>query len=221
MTKWRGIPTNETPRFEDKAITIVNRLGQKSMKLPRIDDEKRFAGFPGLAGTAEEIASYVTSCLYYVEPFAGTAKVLQEIIKRCKKPDNDLFIHEVVLNDRSLFVHNWLEEEFTNGEVITNLDFVECFERWNGPDTFFLFDGPWNKGFYNQPFAYFDRKSVREYDEKIVELCRKCRGKFIITSKENNKTFLKSGFKNKVIKSKYVVCGKYPKVLMTHNLEGI
>ena len=54
--KWRGIETTQEAINENKAVTIVNRLGQKSISLPRIDDGKRWAGYPGLAGTAKKIA---------------------------------------------------------------------------------------------------------------------------------------------------------------------
>lgn len=44
---------------ENKAKTIINRLGQKSISLPRISDDKRLRGYPGLAGTDSKIAKYI------------------------------------------------------------------------------------------------------------------------------------------------------------------
>ena len=77
VEKWRGIKTTQKRINENKPKTIINRLGQKSLSLPRIDDKKRWAGYPSLAGTARKIAKLIPKCKYYIEPFAGTAKVFQ------------------------------------------------------------------------------------------------------------------------------------------------
>jgi site-specific DNA-adenine methylase len=212
-TKWRGISTTQKRIHEKEAITTINRLGQKSISLPRIDDKKRWAGYPALAGTAQEIANMIQSCKYFVEPFAGTAKVYQELIKI-----KETKIEHYILNDTSDFIYKWLIREFHDATV-TNEDFTKCIARWDSPETFFLLDPAWNKPFYLQKFSSFNRKSVGAYYEEVIELCKKMQGKFIIASREENTLIQNSGFKNRTIKSKYVVSGHYPRVLLTSNLE--
>lgn len=207
--KWRGIKTTQIPKYEGQAKTVINRLGQKSITLPRIDDEKRWAGYPGLAGTARKIAKLVPKSKYYIEPFAGTAKVFQEL------SFNPNF---TILNDKSKFITDWLKKEFQNINI-WSLDFKECIYKFSDmKDAFFLIDPPWYKSYYDQQFSSFNRESVREYDEEIIELCKKIKGKFIITTRKENKIMLNSGFNHKTVKSEYVVCGKYPEVLLTSNL---
>ncbi len=208
--KWRGIPTTQKHIHEKKALTIINRLGQKSISLPRIDDAKRLAGFPGLSGTAKNIAKLIPKCKYYVEAFAGAAKVYQELPKsRYKK---------AILNDKSTFVNDWLKKEFKD-PIITKVDFTNCIKKWDSKDTVFLFDYPWFKSFYLQKFAFFDRLQVLDYDDEVLELCHKLKGKFIITTRKENVRMLRSGFNHTKIKSIYPVSGKYPRVLITTNLK--
>lgn len=205
-------------------VTIVNRFGQKSLSLPRIDDRKRWAGYPGITGVSRKIAKLVPKTLIdYVEPFAGTAKVYQEL-KNLKGVD----IEHFVLNDKSTFIYEWLRKEFATKHrmfvyygdtIVTKQDFVKCFKEWDSKNSFFLIDPPWYKTYYDQTFSHFDRDSVKEYDKQVLEICERLRGKFIITTRKENKIMLNSRFTNKLIKSEYVVSGKYPKVLITTNLE--
>jgi len=213
-TKWRGIKTTSRAINEIQAKTIINRLGQKSISLPRITDDKRWAGYPGIAGVARKIAKLIPNCLTYVEPFAGTAKVFQELAKR-----NDVSIGQVVLNDKSRFIYNWLKREFGYDVYVTREDFVKCIKRLDSNKTFYLIDQAWFKSYYDQKFSCFDRESVKAYDEEVLDLCNHLKGKFIITTRKENKRMLNSGFHNKLIKSEYVVSGKYPRVLITTNLE--
>jgi len=206
--KWRGIRTTAEEINEEEAVTVTNRLGQKTISLPRITDDKRWAGFPGLAGTAKKIAKMVPKCDYYVEPFAGTAKVFQELPKSK--------YNVAVLNDKSEFVREWLEREFDN--IIRSYDFTTCINMFDFEDTFFLIDPPWNKSYYDQKFSCFDRKNINEYYEDLLEMCNKMKGKFIITTRKENKMMLNSGFKNTLVESIYAVSGKYPKVMVTTNL---
>ena len=208
--KWRGIPTTQKHINEKKAITIINRLGQKSISLPRIDDGKRLAGFPGLTGTAKAIAKLIPKCKIYVEPFAGAAKVYQELSKSKYKL--------AILNDKSTFVNDWLKQEFKEA-TITKVDFTTCIKKHDSKDTFFLIDGPWFKSFYLQKFSYFDRVRVLDYDDEIIKICKKMKGKFIITSRKENVRMLRSGFNKKLVKSIYPVSGQYPRVLVTTNLK--
>lgn len=216
--KWRGIETTQTEINEDAAVTIVNRLGQKSISLPRIDDKKRWAGYPGLAGTAKKIAKLIPSSItttrsLYVEPFAGTAKVYQELVKW-----NSLWNGQSVLNDTSKFVTKWLKREFP-AATVTKLDFLKCIKKYDSEQTIFIIDPPWVKSYYMQKFSSFNRDTVKDYSQEIVEACKSIKGKFIITSREENIAFKKAPFRHKTIKSIYVVSGKYPKVLLTHNLD--
>lgn len=206
----RGIPTNTDAKNELVAKTITNRLGQKSVTLSRIDDGKRFAGYPGLSGVAKKIARIVPECFFYVEPFAGTAKVYQELsISRFVKP---------ILNDKSQFICDWLRNEMCLANV-TSDDFSHCIQKYDSNSTVFVIDQPWFKSFYNQDFSCFDRKTVKEYDEEILSLCRSIKGKFIITTRKENIRMLNSNFNKYLVESIYVICGKYPKTLVTTNIN--
>lgn len=220
--KWRGIQTTQKRKNENKPITIINRLKQKSISLPRIDDRKRWAGYPGIAGIAPRTARLIPLDLkYYVEPFAGTAKVYQEFMKLRYRVESDMKLREftAVLNDKSKFVYNWLKNEFSYGTVITNEDFIECIKRWDTTKTIFVIDHPWYQTYYDQKFSCFDRKNIKQYDEQVLELCHKMKGNFIITTRKENKTMLNSGYYHYLVQSEYVVSGKYPKVLLTTNLQ--
>ena len=180
-----------------------------------IDDKKRFAGFPSLAGTARLIAKLIPRCSYYVEPFAGTAKVYQELVKKSYFKDSYC---DPILNDRSGFIRGWLRKEFPSA-LVTADDFIDCVIMWDSEYSFFLFDQPWNESFYDQSFSYFNRESVADYDREILELCEKMKGKFIITTRKENKRMIDSRFPNKLIRSEYILSGRYPKVMITTNLR--
>lgn len=209
--KWRGINTTQKKINESNPITIINRLKQKSISLPRIDDNKRWAGYPSLAGTAKTISKLIPKSRYYVEAFAGTAKVYQEL------PTTKYLC--AVLNDKSNFIYKWLRREFKNNDFtfITKLDFINCIKTWDGYNTVFLFDMPWHKSYYDQTFSYFNRKDVKQYDNDLLKICNKIEGKFIITTRKENQRMLQSKFNNYLIQSEYVLCGKYPKVMLTTN----
>jgi hypothetical protein len=216
--KNRGIRYTEEPIGEDEPVTTINRFGQKTLHLPRITDDKRFAGYPGLTGVSRKIASLIPKCKYYVEPLAGTAKVWQ-----AARPLASFKPKRIILNDTSLFVTQWLCREFPKKDYpeleITSEDFLYCIIQNDSEDTFFLIDQPWNKSFYKQGFSSFNRESVSCYDEDVLALCRNMKGKFIITTKPDNRRMLNSGFTNMIIESEYTVCGRYPKTLITTNMD--
>lgn len=224
--KWRGIPTSIEPKNELKPKTITNRLGQLSISLPRIDDKKQWAGFAGLSGTAKKIAGLIPDHDYYIEAFAGVGRVMQELIKM--KPDHS----GIVLNDKSKFVYEWLMTNFKDKVLaITNDDFIACVKLWDSKRAFFLFDPPWSKSLYDQPFACFNRDSTNEYDSQIISLCSgiphknfnkegyKIEGDFMIASRKENMRMVRSGFNHILVKSIYPMSGHYPKVLITTNLK--
>lgn len=214
ITKWRGIPTTSIKKHEDKAITKINRFNQKTIKLPRIDDQKRWAGYPGITGISKKLALLIPRSFLYVEPFAGTAKVFQEIFRI----NTNWKLQKFILNDKSKFVYEWLKKELDwDNTTILNLDFKEVIQTFDDLDTIFVIDQPWFRGSYKQDFSCFDRDSIKDYDNEIIALCKKIEGKFIITTRKENKIMLQSGFNNYLLESEYVVCGKYPKVLLTTN----
>lgn len=212
--KWRGIKTNPIPRHEEKFKTITNRFGQKSITLPRIDDEKRWAGYPGNTGISRILAKIIPDCKIYVEPFAGTAKVFQAILQQ-----NSHHIEKFILNDKSPKVAKWLKKEFKFDDVkITCTDFKHCIKKYDSKDTVFLIDHPWFESYYDQIFSLFDRENVASYDKEVIEICKTIKGKFFITTRKENKRMQKSGFTNFLMKSEYAVSGKYPDVMITTNL---
>src|SRR3990172_3743608 len=214
--KDRGIPYTSEKIAEDLPVTIINRYGQVSIHLPRIDDAKRWAGYPGLTGISRRLAAFIENLnpmTTYCEPFAGAAKVYQALDKKHGK------FYRYILNDKSDFIYGWLKSQFTKKNIIvSNLDFGLCILKWDSEKTLFVIDPPWNKSYYLQTFSCFDRNSVKEYDEQVLELCRKLKGKFIITTRRENKIMLNSEFNHKLMTSEYAVSGKYPKVLLTTNL---
>ena len=214
VEKWRGIKTTQKRINEKNPVTIVNRLGQKSLSLPRIDDKKRWAGYPSLAGTARKIAKLIPKCKYYIEPFAGTAKVFQMLEKN--HPNKYEY---TILSDTSKFIYKWLNKEMNLNTIILNMDFKNTVEYWNKHNSVFLLDPPWNKSYYAQSFSSFNRKSVKDYDLEVLELCRKIKGKFIITTRKENTRMLNSEFNNYLIESEYILCGKFPKVMLTTNIK--
>lgn len=205
----RGISTTLKRKFEKKPKTVKNRFGQLTLSLPRIDNNKRWAGFAGLSGTANEIASLIPRSKIYCEPFAGKSCVFQELKNKQYRT--------AILNDTSPFIRKWLHENFS--ARITAYDFKECMQRFDSKETFFLIDPPWYKSYYDQSFSSFNRKSVNEYQDKILELCHQIKGKFIITTRKESIRMLRSGFNHKTITSTYVLSGHYPKVLLTSNLR--
>jgi site-specific DNA-adenine methylase len=212
----RGIRTNPTPRFEDEPVTITNRLGLKSFSLPRIDDKKRFAGYPGITGISRKLARIIPDCDIFCEPLAGSAKVFQAILQQ-----NTHKINQFVLNDKSKFITKWLKREFKFDDVkITSTDFAYCIKKYDSKSTVFVIDQPWFQSFYDQSFSYFDKENVAAYDREILELCKSIKGKFFITTRRENTRMKNSGFRNLFIQSEYVVMGKYPRVLITTNVSG-
>jgi len=179
------------------------------LSLPRIDDKKRFAGYPGLTGWSKQLASLVPSCKFYVEPFAGMAKVYQELDKSR--------IQYCILNDKAKPLTKILKKLFPESNV-TNTDYSYCIKKYDTAETFFLIDAPWYENYYAQGFSSFTEKKIKNYDEKILDLCKNITGKFIITSKEK-KIFKNSGFTNKKLKGIYPVCGNYPELFITTNLS--
>jgi len=210
IDKWR----TTTTRGEDKAITILNRHKQKSISLPRFDEGKRLCGYAGLAGTAKSLSKLIPTCVNYVEPFAGTVKVFQEL-------DVNKYTY-AILNDKSPFIYEWLMREFNDNPMayIFNVDFIPIIERFNNERTVFLIDAPWNRSFYDQSYSCFDRKA-KEYDEEILKVLEDTRAKFIICSKKGNKRMLNSGYINALITGDYPIFGKLPQTLITTNIEGI
>jgi len=212
---YRGITTTTRRLHEYKPKTIINRFKTLSISLPRIDNKKRWAGFPGLTGVSQLLAKFTPECKYYVEPFAGSAKVYQEILKI--KP---LKFQEAILNDNSKFVVTWLKENFSEGPLITKMDFTHIMKIYNLPNTHMNIDQPWNRGYYDQHFGNFNRKSVIQYDKDVLQQVEKLQGvTFMITTRKENTRMLRSGYNNYLIPSCYVLSGHYPKVLVTTNLR--
>lgn len=206
----RGIRTNPNKKHESKLRIIKNRFGQYTLSLPRIDDKKRLAGYPGLTGWSRALASMVPICKFYVEPLAGMAKVYQALDKSK--------IKYAILNDKAKPLIPILKQCFP-GANITNTDFIYCIKKYDTPETFQLIDVPWYANYYAQGFSTFTEKSIKTYDEKVLDVCKTLTGKFIITSKPKS-IFRKSDFTTAIIKSEYAVCGNYPELMITTNLTS-
>lgn len=206
---------NPTTFGESEAITVINRYKQKTITLPRFDKSKRLTGYAGLAGTSRAIAKLVPKCKYYVEPFAGTAKVYQEM-------DRNKYTYGI-LNDKSKFIYDWLCREFVDPMTyMFNDDFTDIIKRFGiHKSTCFVIDAPWNRSFYDQQYSCFDRKSIAEYDNQILELLKNVQASFIICSKKDNKRMLDSRYNSFVIEGDYPIFGKLPQTLITTNIEGI
>ncbi len=219
VIKFRGIKTTQTPKYETNAKTVKNRFGQKSISLPRIDDKKRWAGYAGNTGISRKLAQLIPKCNLYCEPFAGTAKVWQELNKlKLRK------YKSVLLNDRSEFIESWLKKEFMRDKwkqkiTVSRNDFATCITDHDEKDTVFLIDPPWSKSLYDQVYSCFDRESVKSYDEELLEILKDVEGKFIVTSAKNNTVMKNSDHNGWYLKSEYVVSGNYPQQLITTNIK--
>ena len=207
----RGIITDDTPRNEIQLKTVKNRLGQITLSLPRIDDGKRWAGYPGNAGIARQLARRIPACYYYIEPFAGTAKVAQELLKI--KPSQ-----RVMLNDKAKPIAIWLQKNFKTA-LVFGYDFADIVKQNNLHDNVFLFDPPWYKSYYDQVFSVFDRKNVEAYELELLKLCDTIKGKFFITTRKESSNMRNSKYRNFSLESEYKLCGKTPQVLVTTNTE--
>lgn len=206
--------TQPIPKNEDEPVTTFNMLGQRTISLPRITDDKRLRGYPGLAGTARKLAQLVPSNEMYIEPFAGTAKVYQEINK-------GKFL-KFLLNDKSKFVHKWLQQNFMDDPnmTISCQDFEEVMGNfYDKSNISWLIDQPWHKSFYDKNYSCFNRESVKKYDEAVLYYCREMRGKFIICTDRANPRMLKSGFDNYIVVGDYKVAGGFTKTLITTNIR--
>ncbi len=213
----RGITTNPNAKNELQAVTKINRFGQKTISLRRIDSSKPWAGYPGITGISRKLTHLIPDCDTFVEPFAGTAKVCQELFGAKKTSGYPI---QFILNDKSKFVAKWLKKEFDYDDVkVTCTNYFYCIKKYDSKNTVFVLDHPWFKNSYDHDFSYFNEKSVIEYDKKVLELCKSIKGKFFITTRRENIRMKNSGFKNLLIESEYVVCGKYPKVLVTTNVS--
>ena len=210
----RGIPTNTAPRNEIKLRTIRNRWKQLSLSLPRIDDAKRWAGYPGNTGISKKMALLIKPCTIYCEPFAGTCKIAQELMKLNPKP-----YKEIHLNDRAGPIAAWLKENFPQ-HTVTQKDFVSCVQDIDSKDTVFLFDPPWFRSYYDQIFSSFNRVNVAQYEDDLLELCGKIEGTFYITTRLESKRMQQATYRHLLIKSEYPVAGKTPQTLVTTNDDG-
>ena len=92
--------------------------------------------YPGLAYTAKLVGKYFPTSKIHVEPFSGLGRTVQYV--RADK---------IILNDMSDYANKFCKKTFPNA-IITHQDFVECILRWDGPDTFFLIDPPWDNAYY-------------------------------------------------------------------------
>jgi len=205
----RGIPTNPNPTHEESFKVVKNRRGQFTLSLPRIDDKKRLAGYPGLTGWSKTLSELIPKSKFYVEPFSGMAKVYQELDKSK--------VQYVILNDKAKPLVKVLKKLFPETNV-TNTDYTHCIKKYDTPETFFLIDIPWYENYYAQGFSAFTEKNINVYNSKVLNLCDSIQGKFIITSKDK-KIFRDSKFTNHTIKGDYPICGNFPELLITTNLS--
>lgn len=209
----RGIPTITNRKHEKNPKTIHNRFKQLSLSLPRIDDKKRWAGYAGLTGISPRLAKVLPSCVSYIEPFAGTAKVYQELLKI-----RPLKFRRAFLNDKAVYIYEWLKINFQDA-IVSNQDFTDITKIEDDKKSLMMIDQPWNRGNYDQRFSCFDRDSTYAYDKEVLRICNNLESRFIITTRKENIRMLNSGFNNYLIQSEYVVSGRYPKVLLTTNME--
>ena len=207
----RGISTNTTPRNEIKLLTIRNRWKQLSLSLPRIDDGKRWAGYPGNTGISRKMARIIKPCTIYCEPFSGTCKIAQELMKLKPKP-----FKEIHLNDTSKSIADWLRQNFPQ-HTVTQKDFIGLVQELDSRNTVFLFDPPWFRSYYDTVFSSFNRKNVTQYEDEILELCKSLKGTFYITTRLESRRMKQANYRHLLIKSDYPVAGKTPQTLITTN----
>ena len=94
------------------------------------------ARYPGLSFNGKLISDYFPVSKIYVEPFSGLARTA----KYARAP-------RVILNDMSEYANRICKKKYPSAEI-THQDFADCIKRWDGPDTFFLIDPPWQLDYY-------------------------------------------------------------------------
>lgn len=180
-------------------------------KITSVWGNKQWGGYPGVKHTSPKIKKLIPASKIYVEPLAGLGRTCDENI------------HEkVVLNDMSDYAIKYLKENFKKSEI-TQIDFEECIRIWDSPDTFFLFDPPWDSDVYNiNSLPYCNMKAPQYYD-RLLEIVKTLKGDWIILSTVNhNKTIrdklLKTNYTKCVVQSdKKVLFGRKAKTMLTSN----
>lgn len=139
-----------------------------STKCSSVWGNQKLGGYPRLYHNASKIAEYIPKCDMYCEPFAGLGTVAKHVKAEIK-----------ILNDKSEYAYQYLRKHFST-EMIRSLDFEHCIKAYDNPNTFFLFDPPWNNSIYgNNSKAYLDR-DYREYYKKLFEMIPDLKGDWIM-----------------------------------------
>jgi len=170
-------------------------------------------GYPGLTHTARQIVEYIPRKFFYVEPFAGLGRTAKYIESE-----------GMILNDKSEYAYNYLVKHFPRAGIY-KLDFMECIDMFDSPNTDFFIDPPWTTSVYKEnDITFCDRKDM-EYYSQLFTRFHTIKGDWIIASSLNSKTgdymrkeSLERDYPMKVIESRRkLIIGKRARTLLMSN----
>ena len=184
-------------------ITQRIRTGNRTIS----PDTLMTGSYPGLASTAREIAEFIPKCNIYVEPFAGLGRVAKHVTASGK-----------VLNDKSDYACKY-NKRFK--ATITQDDFVLCFDKWDGPETYFFLDPPWRRQIYENNVLPFCDRSPKEYYDKIYQILPLLKGDWMLamdwSQKERGKINLQIPYYEKLFVGKKTLFKKKIKTFCISN----
>ena len=151
---------------------------------------KSFGGYAGLKHTATKISKYFPPHKTYVEAFAGLARTAK--FSQAEK---------MILNDKSSHSNKHCKETFPNA-IVENMDFVDTIQKYDSPDTFFLFDPPYSDNVYKLNTDAFIDRYYRDYYKQLFKLTDSLKGKWLICVNRRNFT----RFVEKLAQGKYNFC---------------
>lgn len=167
-------------------------------------------GYPGLENTAELIAQYIPPCKIYCEPFAGLGRVAKFVNSK-----------SYILNDKSDFAVAYLRQNLPHAAV-TQLDFIECIQKFDSPQTLFFIDPPWSRVDYAKNPKTFCDRGVGVYYKQLKELLPTCKGNWIIAGRasggaRSTVTVYFKDYPTMVLQGKRKINGHFTKVKLASN----
>ena len=162
-------------------------------------------GYPGLVHTAKLIAEYIPECGTFVEVFAGLGRVSPHVRAKTK-----------VLNDMSDYAYNH-NKKFPY--TITKEQFLDCANRWDGPNVIEFYDPPWDKTEYQEGCrnrAFCDR-TPKDYYDAIFELIPTLKCDWFVCGRKDNTRLKDPKYHHKLFESKVKIMGGNIKTLVMSN----
>lgn len=189
-------------RVESKLKQNKKLLGVKKRANPT-----SFKGYPGLTHTAKEISNFIPNCKLFIEPFAGLGRITKNV-----KSD------KYILNDLSNYALTYLKSNFKN-HTITELDYLECIQKYDSKEAFFFIDPPWYDEVYDvNPLTAFTIPCKDIYN-KLKEELPKIKGKWIIAGRVDGPLKNWDYYHKEVKSKKNYLFGKKARTYLVSNIS--